>query len=89
MTTNLTFPSNWMWKDSIVCHSLMPNVPNAPVIQNFRPICFFNVSYKILTKVVAKRPGLIIQKVISDSQTGFLSGRYIVEGVVVLHEVFS
>lgn len=50
---------------------------------------FFNVSYKILTKVVAKRPGLIIQKVISDSQTGFLSGRYVVEGVVVLHEVFS
>jgi hypothetical protein len=45
-----------------------------------------NVSFKIFTKVLANRLSLIACKVIKPSQTAFLPGRYILEGVVILHE---
>jgi hypothetical protein len=45
-----------------------------------------NVSFKIFTKVATNRIFQITQKVISPSQTAFLSGRNIMEGVIVLHE---
>jgi hypothetical protein len=66
--------------------SLIPKVPDADVIQKFRPICLLNVSYKILTKFLAIRLGLIIHKVIADTQTAFIRDRFIMEGIVILHE---
>jgi hypothetical protein len=33
--------------------TLVPKVPDALIIQKFRPICLLNVSYKILTKFLA------------------------------------
>jgi hypothetical protein len=45
-----------------------------------------NVSFKIFTKVLANRVSSVACKVIKPSQTAFLPGRYILEGVVTLHE---
>jgi hypothetical protein len=45
-----------------------------------------NVCFKIFTKVIANRLSLVASKVIRPSQTAFLSGRNILEGVVVLHD---
>jgi hypothetical protein len=45
-----------------------------------------NVSFKIFPKVAAKRMTGIAEKIISPSQTTFIPGRNIMEGVVVLHE---
>jgi hypothetical protein len=45
-----------------------------------------NVSFKIFTKVIANRLSLVVSKVIGPSQSTFLPGRNILEGVVVLHE---
>jgi hypothetical protein len=57
------------------------------MIQRYRPICLLNVSFKIFTKeVLTNRINLVAQKIIRSSQTAFLHGRYIMEGVVVLHE---
>jgi hypothetical protein len=55
-------------------------------IHQYRPICLFNVSFKIFTKVVTNRISQIAQKVISPSQTAFLLGRNIMKGAIVLHE---
>lgn len=65
--------------------ALIPKVPDADVIQNFRPICLLNVSYKILTKLLPNRLGLVIGRVVSETQTAFINNRYILEGVVILH----
>jgi plastocyanin domain-containing protein len=43
--------------------------------------------FKIFTKVATNRVTKIAQKVISPSQTAFLSGRNIIEGVIVLHKI--
>jgi hypothetical protein len=45
-----------------------------------------NVSFKIFTKVAANRLVGIVGRLISPTQTAFISGRNILEGVVVLHE---
>ena len=45
-----------------------------------------NVSFKIFTKVLNNRIDLLAQKVIQLSQSSFMKGRNILDGVVILHE---
>ena len=45
-----------------------------------------NVSFKIFTKVGTNRLNKIAQTVVSPTQTAFMPGRNIIEGVVILHE---
>jgi hypothetical protein len=66
--------------------TLLPKEQEVKKIQQYRPICMLNVSFKIFTKVLANRVSSIACKVIKPSQTAFLPGRYILEGVVILHE---
>jgi hypothetical protein len=65
---------------------LIPKCSDAISIQQYRPICLLNVSFKIFTKVLANRLTTVANKVISPTQSAFLPGRNIMEGVVVLHE---
>lgn len=48
-------------------------------IKNWRPISLLNVDYKILSSVIANRIKLFLDPLISNSQKGFISGRYIGE----------
>ncbi|WVZ53561.1 hypothetical protein U9M48_004484, partial [Paspalum notatum var. saurae] len=66
--------------------TLIPKVGDASKIQQYRPICLLNVSFKIFTKVATNRIVKVAHKIIRPSQTPFLPGRKIMEGVVVLHE---
>jgi hypothetical protein len=66
--------------------TLLPKKENAVQIQQYRPICLLNVSFKVFTKVGTNRVTEIAPKVIKPTQTAFMPGRHILEGVVVLHE---
>ncbi|WVZ77334.1 hypothetical protein U9M48_025213 [Paspalum notatum var. saurae] len=66
--------------------TLLPKQKEVKQIQQYRPICLLNVSFKVFSKVIANRLCLVAKKVIRPSQTAFLSGGNILEGVVVLHE---
>jgi hypothetical protein len=44
------------------------------------------VSFKIFTKVITNRLTRVTQKVIQPTQTTFILGRNIMEGIVILHE---
>jgi len=66
--------------------TLIPKQKEVKKIQQYRPICVLNVSFKIFTKVMANRLTLVASKLIRQSQLAFLPGRYILEGVVILHE---
>src|SRR6266542_2452001 len=63
--------------------TLIPKVQEANVIQQYRPICLLNVSFKIFTKVVTNRLNAVADKVISPSQTAFMCGRNILDGVII------
>jgi hypothetical protein len=65
---------------------LLPKCKEAATIQQYRPICLLNISFKIFTKVATNRISHIATKVISPTQTTFMSGRNIMEGVIVLHK---
>jgi hypothetical protein len=65
---------------------LIPKIHNATKIQQYRLICVLNVSFKIFTKVGTNRLNLVAKKVMSPTQSAFMPGRNIMEGVVILHE---
>jgi hypothetical protein len=65
---------------------LLPKKENAIQIQQYRPICLLNVSFKIFTKVGTNRVTQVAEKVIRPTQMAFMPGRHILEGVLVLHE---
>ena len=66
--------------------TLLPKKEDASRIEQYRPICLLNVSFKIFTKVGTNRVTSMAHKVIRPTQSAFLPGRNILEGVVVLHE---
>ena len=78
-----TLPLNRLNFGTII---LLPKKKDAKVIQQYRPICLLNVSFKIYTKVATNRLSTVAQKIIRPTQTVFLLGRNIMEGVVILHE---
>jgi hypothetical protein len=67
--------------------SLIPKAQEANHIEQYRPICLLNVNYKIFTKVATNRINLVADHIISPTQTAFMRGRNILEGVVILHEM--
>jgi exonuclease III len=66
--------------------TLLPKKEDATQIQQYRPICLLNVCFKIFTKVGTNRIMGIAPKVIRPTQSAFIPGRNILEGVVILHE---
>lgn len=66
---------------------LLPKIKGANQIKQFRPICLLNVIYKIITKVLTIRLNSVIHKVVSEAQTAFIPGRFILDGVLIVHEI--
>ena len=66
--------------------TLIPKVHNATKIQQYRLICVLNVSFKIFTKVSTNRLNMVAKTVVMSTQTAFILGRNIMQGVVILHE---
>ena len=66
--------------------TLIPKIQDATKIQQYRPICVLNVSFKIFTKVTTNRLNKVSKTVVSPTQTAFMPGSNIMEGVVILHE---
>ena len=67
--------------------TLISKVLEANRIQQYRPICLLNVSFKIFTKVAMNRMNMVTDHVISPTQSAFMAGRNILEGVVILHDM--
>ena len=68
---------------------LLPKKTNDVQIQQYIPICLLNVSFKIFTKVVVNRLIQVADNVIRPTQSAFMPGRHILEGVVVLHKMLD
>lgn len=67
--------------------SLIPKNNNPTDIKQFRPICVLNDCFKFLSKVVTNRLTEVADEVVSQTQTAFIPGRFILEGCVIIHEV--
>lgn len=56
---------------------------------NYRPISLANSYYKIITKCLANRMKTILGPIIDPFQSVFLSGRNILDSVVLVDEILS
>jgi len=67
--------------------TLLPKAEGANHPSKFRPISLCNVIYKIITKVIANRLKPIMNLLIAPEQSGFVEGRQILDGIILIHEV--
>jgi len=67
--------------------ALIPKVDSPQRLNDFRPISLVGSLYKILAKVLANRLRMVIGSVISDSQSAFIKGRQILDGILVANEI--
>jgi len=56
-------------------------------LNQYRPISLLGSLYKLLSKVLASRLSNEMNSIISVSQSAFLKGRHLVDGVLIINEV--
>ncbi|GKV29201.1 hypothetical protein SLEP1_g38147 [Rubroshorea leprosula] len=66
---------------------LVPKVNNPQRIEEYRPISLIGAVYKILAKLLANRLKKVLDQVIGKQQMAFISGRQLMDGVVIANEV--
>jgi len=67
--------------------TLIPKVNALMSLNQYRPISLLGSLYKLLAKVLAKRLSKVMNSIISVSQSTFLKGRHLVDGVLIVNEV--
>jgi hypothetical protein len=68
--------------------SLIPKIPSVELITQFRPIALINMIFNIVSKSFATKIDPIANRIISPNQTTFIRGRFILDGVLALQEIF-
>lgn len=66
---------------------LIPKKKNFSAMGDLRPIALYNVSYKILSKVLANRMRVLIDHIISPTQSAFIPGRLISDNILIAFEI--
>jgi hypothetical protein len=55
----------------------------------FRPISLLGCLYKIVAKVLAARLAKVMDSLVATTQSAFIKGRNLVDGVMVINEVID
>jgi len=66
---------------------LIPKVTSPQRLNDFRPISLVKSLYKILSKVLANRLRMVMGSLIAETQTTFVKGRQILDGILIANEV--
>ncbi|XP_058786284.1 uncharacterized protein LOC131660936 [Vicia villosa] len=91
----MKFVSDFHAKETLIkaCTSsfitLIPKTPNPQNLSEYRPICLVGSLLKILSKLLAARLKLAIDRLISIKQSAFIKKRNIMDGVVVVNELMD
>ncbi|KAJ0575090.1 putative RNA-directed DNA polymerase [Helianthus annuus] len=69
--------------------TLIPKTTSPVGLKDYRPITLVGVISKIISKVLSERLKAIMGKIISDTQTAFLKDRFILDGPLVINELYG
>jgi hypothetical protein len=67
--------------------TLVPKQSGSHSMHQFRPISLCNISYKIISKILANRLKFVFSKIISPLQSAFVPSRSIQDNSIIAHEL--
>ena len=67
--------------------TLLPKVPNATRVKEYRPIACCTVVYKIISKILTNRMKEVRGEVVNEAQSGFIPGRHIADNILLATEL--
>ncbi|KAJ9535485.1 hypothetical protein OSB04_un001384 [Centaurea solstitialis] len=68
---------------------LIPKVPNATCVTDYRPISCCTILYKCISKVVTDRLRPFLEKLVSKAQSAFIPGRRISDNILLAYELIT
>nr|GEV00798.1 RNA-directed DNA polymerase, eukaryota [Tanacetum cinerariifolium] len=66
---------------------LIPKVPNANMVKDFRPISLIRSLYKIIAKILANCLVMVLGDLVNEIQSAFVADRQILNGPFILNEL--
>nr|GEY47068.1 RNA-directed DNA polymerase, eukaryota, reverse transcriptase zinc-binding domain protein [Tanacetum cinerariifolium] len=66
--------------------ALIPKVPDANLVKDFRPISLIGSMYKIIAKILANRLVGVLRDIVNEVQSVFITERQILDGPFILNE---
>ena len=66
--------------------ALIPKETGTKETRNLKLIALCNVIYKIISKIIANRLRPLLPLIISPEHVGFVEGRKILDGIILIHE---
>ncbi|PWA87879.1 RNA-directed DNA polymerase, eukaryota, Reverse transcriptase zinc-binding domain protein [Artemisia annua] len=69
--------------------ALIPKIPNAKMVKDFRPISLIGSLYKIIAKILANRLVVVLGDIVNEVQSAFIADRQILDGPFILNELFQ
>ncbi|WOH08313.1 hypothetical protein DCAR_0727751 [Daucus carota subsp. sativus] len=69
--------------------ALIPKLDAPKRPKDYRPISLINAGMKLITKILATRLKMVLNKLISEVQSGFMQGRQISDGILLVSEIIG
>ncbi|GJW70476.1 putative RNA-directed DNA polymerase, eukaryota, reverse transcriptase zinc-binding domain protein [Tanacetum coccineum] len=69
--------------------TLIPKIPNPLLIKDYRLISLIGMQYKIVAKLLANRLSTVLDKLVSPTQSAFISGCQILDGPLMVSEIIE
>nr|GEX94766.1 RNA-directed DNA polymerase, eukaryota [Tanacetum cinerariifolium] len=69
--------------------ALIPKIPDANLVKDFRPISLIGSIYKIIAKILANRFVCVLGDIVNEVQSAFIAERQILDGPFILNDVLQ
>nr|GEY28314.1 RNA-directed DNA polymerase, eukaryota [Tanacetum cinerariifolium] len=66
--------------------TLIPKIPDAKLVKDFRPISLIGSLYKIIAKILTNRLVSVLGNIVNEVQSAFIADRQILDGPFIINE---